>query len=365
MRAENVVLGCGIAGAFAAYTIAREGGEVLVIDRMTVGRGATPNSAGVITVHLDLEEEVLLAVRSIELYHELARGRELGELGLRNTGFLTIMNGEELDEYSETLRSLGIHTKVYDGRELKEMYPDLVIYYDEGGVWSGIDLVCEPRRMIGALRNIVSEHGARLLKAEIAGVKWGEDGIDYVLLEDGTRISGDRYIVALGPYTSRVTGIQYPHIILRCPAFKFRLNLRGSLPAFEDDVFSSYWRPSNHSTIVGGGYTADFIEDPSEAYTIPGKRHLKFTLKLIKRRFKEEVHPELLEGWTGPCSLTEDLSPIAGRIRGNTYMVEGLRGYGLMLGPALSEAVAMMALGKKPPINISAYSPGRFGHPAP
>lgn len=55
--ADIVIVGAGVQGASLAFHLARRGAKVAVVERNSVGSGATGRSAGFVRAHYDLELE--------------------------------------------------------------------------------------------------------------------------------------------------------------------------------------------------------------------------------------------------------------------------------------------------------------------
>jgi len=193
------------------------------------------------------------------------------------------------------------------------------------------------------------ERGGRV-EIGVRAMKFLAEGGDIkeILLEDGRRISADRFILCIGPWTRdflALHGVYLPVMVIRCPAYRFKVE--GMFPAFSDEENDSYWRPGRSGTLVGGGYQAEILEDLEKAFGNPPKRFRIEAERLLKLRVKGDTR--IVDEWTGPCSVTPDLNPIVGRVPdfSNLYIVDGLRGYGLMRGPALGYGVADLTLGEK------------------
>lgn len=358
---EIGVLGCGIAGFFTAYTLLKNGINVVVIDKDSLNYGATPFSAGVITIQLDEASEIRAAKRSLELYYEIGKIKGLDKLGIVNKGFLTIDKEKYIREYADLLLQEGVRFKIYNSCEIRELYDnDIIMYEEEQAIYTDVDLSCEPRILIAELRRLLREMGAHYISGEVRNLRFKGEEVVGVLV-DNRLIKAKDYILTLGPFTKQVLSLYYPVFILKCPAFRFSVNINSRLPGISDERVHSYWRLGLNSTIVGGGYHATLVEQASEAYGEPLPEHYKYAKRFLEKRFRGGKEAKLIEGWCGPCSVSEDYKPLVGRFAKNLYMIEGLRGYGLMLGPALAESLALIVIDKKDIIDISEYDVIRFG----
>ena len=63
--ADVVIVGAGVQGASLAFHLARRGASVVIVERTSVGAGATGRSSGFVRMHYDLASESFLAWASI------------------------------------------------------------------------------------------------------------------------------------------------------------------------------------------------------------------------------------------------------------------------------------------------------------
>lgn len=146
-----------------------------------------------------------------------------------------------------------------------------------------------------------------------------------------------------------------------------------TIPSFLDAVQGGYsYIPRNPGTLVlAGGPTDDPVAAGHEQLeaTPPAyadEKRLQVFDQLMRcalHRFPGWRFGPVLGGWNGMLDTTPDANPIAGAYpgKGGLHLACGLSGYGVMRGMALGEAVALGALGTKPPVDIAAFAPDRFG----
>ena len=77
--ADVVVIGGGVQGASLAFHLASRGARVTVVERSTIGAGATGRSSGLVRVYYDLLAEARIAAVAIEWFRdwEASRRRRL------------------------------------------------------------------------------------------------------------------------------------------------------------------------------------------------------------------------------------------------------------------------------------------------
>ncbi|MGC3972359.1 MAG: FAD-dependent oxidoreductase [Pirellulales bacterium] len=156
-RCDVLVLGAGITGAIFAERLAREGFDVVVLDRRDVGQGSTSASTALllyeIDTHLaDLRELVgrpaadrayRLSVASIDSLERLARASEIDCAFRRKRSVYAASREEDLDALRRELEArleLGIDAAWLGPRELQEHYS---LPYC-GAIVSGHSASCDP-----------------------------------------------------------------------------------------------------------------------------------------------------------------------------------------------------------------------------
>ena len=183
MSADVIVVGAGVAGASTAFHLSRLGaGDVLVVDRGTVGSGMSSRSSAMIRMHYTFRPEVELAVRSDRMF---AAWTELTgrPAFVRRTGFARlVLPGEEdaLRANVAMLRDCGARAEVLAAGNFAALAPGLrtddlseVAWEPDGGYGDGA-LVA----------------GDLLAAAREQGVRYRPHTPVRALLRDGDRVTG-------------------------------------------------------------------------------------------------------------------------------------------------------------------------------
>lgn len=355
---ELAIIGGGAAGISAALTAAPKH-QVTLIDPRGVGRGALSRSAGIVTVQLDSERDVRLVVRSMELIRPIARR------SIKETGFLQLGNEYILEDTLSSLRGAGIPYRVLGAEEVAERWPMLSVERELIGIYTERDLSLEPSIFVDECRESLAHRGVELREG-VSAERTALDGLSvkHIELSDGSKLRAERYIISAGAWTRDLlarSGISLPMKIITCISFRLDLGTEARIPGFSDELLHSYWRPWG-SEVIGGGYDAWVSEHPDISESPPPERYAERAVALLCRRVRTGRRPVLLSGWRGPCSVSPDLEPVLGFIGddSNCVVVDGLRGYGLMRGPALGELAALLALSERTWLDISPYSPARL-----
>lgn len=355
---DVAVIGGGVAGIFSALTAARHSAKTVIIDPNRIGGGATLRSAGVVTLQLDEPSDVLLVKRSIELIKKYSRE------SWRVTGFLQLGRPNQLQDSINSMEQVGIEFRVLYPSEIESMWPELIVDERFIGVYTRDDLSLEPPIFIDDCRRSLIDAGVELLEGVgVDSFKIRDGAIDKAELSDGRMVRADRYILSAGAWTREILqrhGIKLMTAIITCYAYRLDLGEEVGLPSFSDEWLHSYWRPWG-TELVGGGYDAEFSDSPDISDAPPPQRYIENSIKLLLRRMRLRSRPRLAATLRGPCSVTADMEPIIGKIGGidNLVIVDGLRGYGLMRGPAIGELAANLSMNRELWLKLDKYSPSR------
>ncbi|MCZ7415394.1 MULTISPECIES: NAD(P)/FAD-dependent oxidoreductase [unclassified Streptomyces] len=165
-RADAVVIGGGVIGTSAAYHLAEAGVDTVLLERGSLGGGASAHTAGMVRTYFPGDPRAgHLAVRSLNAYHDFAR-HTAAPLALKRLGFLVLFtDAQQIADFEtghQAQRAAGVHVDLISAREASAVNP----LVDERAVlaaaWSpeayhvdGLDIV---RGYAAAARN----HGARL-----------------------------------------------------------------------------------------------------------------------------------------------------------------------------------------------------------
>ncbi|MET8749282.1 FAD-dependent oxidoreductase [Streptomyces sp. NPDC004667] len=165
-RAEAVVIGGGVIGTSAAHHLAEAGVDTVLLERGTLGGGASAHTAGMVRTYFpDDPHTGRMAVRSLNAYHEFAH-RTGAPLGLRRLGFMVLFTDEQQIAAFESglaaQRAAGVGVHLISAAEARALNPLINERAVLAAAWSpeayhvdGLDIV---RGYAAGARN----HGARL-----------------------------------------------------------------------------------------------------------------------------------------------------------------------------------------------------------
>jgi glycine/D-amino acid oxidase-like deaminating enzyme len=335
---QAVVLGAGIVGLTAAYFLGEAGIKTALIDLEIPGKGGSCYSAGIITRQLYTKREIKLASRSINILlniipniNELIYGRE----------FITIEQEDiAFQDYRFYRKYMG-DVKIYYSDELGDKWSHIKIDDDEAIVYTSRDLMVDTRGILDSLSSLIDSFAeVEKVIGEASEIR-EEDGLT-LELEDGRRMKTEYIIVAMGAWNKEFLG--YHRIYLPVHTYVcFSLHIKTPYDieiSGSDETNYFYWqRLDNKNILAGEYYQSTPISTPEEVRMISTCGKMESLRRTLKERFRKLNKIKFREILVGPCSYTQTKRPLQKKVMKNTYVIDGLGGYGYTLGPALAEEV--------------------------
>lgn len=371
---DVIVVGAGIVGAACAHELAKQGADVLVLDRAGVGGGVTAAGMGHLVLMDDTPAEFALSSWSLDLWHELAPRLGPREAFVR-CGTLWVATDDEEYELAQArqraLAHAGVACTLLDGRQVREAEPALRDGLRGGMLLPNDAVVYAPAAAAWLLAQPVKGRVTCRLDTQVARVD--RQG---VVLADGEALAADAVLLANGlqarellpglPMQAKKGHLlitdRYPgtirHQILELGYIKSAHNASGTSVAFNVQP-----RPTGQ-ILIGSSRQFDSL-DPAVEPDI---------LARMLRRAAEYL-PELptlnaIRAWTGFRPATSDGLPLIGRAtpfaddtcHRATWLATGHEGLGVTTALATGRLIAAQMLGLRDmlPIDPAPYQPARF-----
>ncbi len=362
---DAVVLGAGIVGAACALECARAGMRVAVVERDTVGGGATAAGMGHIVAMDDSEAQFALTSYSQFLWNALAA--ELPPVvEYHRCGTIWVAaDDEEMVEVRRKLEfysSRGIHAEVLDSHALAEAEPNLISSL-AGGLRVLADAVLYPPC---AAAHLLQQ--AQQFKVEmILGSKVILASHGRVLLQNGVSIQSPIIINATGALAPELTpGIavrkRKGHLIItdRYPGFvRHQLvelgYLKSAHSTTSDSVAFNVQPRKTGQLLIGSSrqYEAEHssvdrdivasMNEPAALY-MPGIASLS-----------------ALRVWTGFRAATPDKLPLIGPTEDpSLFLATGHEGLGITTSLATARLLVDHLLSRPSAIPLAPYLPSRL-----
>ena len=367
---DVVIAGGGIVGAACALACAQKGFRVALVERDSIGSGATAAAMGHIVVMNDTEAHFALTHRSQQLWQALRPTLPVSA-EYETPGTLWIAADDE--EFAEASRkharfaSREVPSRLLSSGELAALEPNL-----RPGLAGALlvlqDAVVDPPSVALYLARQAQSLGATL----IVGRSVTNLGDGEATLNDGTRLRAPRLVNALGAEAARGT----PDLPIK--KRKGHLAITDRYPGFvRHQLVELGYLKSTHSVTsdsvafnVQPRQTGQILIGSSRQYgnedSAVDQAMLAAVLQRATLYLPALASLSVLRVWTGFRAATPDKLPLIGPFPGDPtlWLATGHEGLGITTSLATAELLAASFTGSQPAISPEPYLPARFA-PAP
>ena len=352
--ADVVVVGGGTVGAWCAYFLRREGLRVILVERDTLGHGASSRAAGVVRLQGGTPEAVRLGQWSRAFY--LRQPEEIGiDSGFVPQGYLLpCFTAAEVAAARERLvmqRELGVPVEWLSPDQVDERNPALAPGQTLGGTFCAEDGYLTPPRNVLAYAVALATSGVELReRTAFTGLVRDGGRITGVRTSRG-RITAGAVVLTGGPSLAevgRLAGVTIP-----VGGARHQVAVTGPHPDLDPsrvpmvfDVSAGlYWRPEEGGLLFGMSNPA---EPPGEAAGVDEPYLARMRARLAAL-VPVTAGLGLRRLWAATIDYTPDHLPIIGPARGPDGAVPGVTvaaagGAGMMWGPGVARAAADLVL---------------------
>lgn len=370
---DTIVIGAGAYGSAAAYALARRGARVLAIDRWAPphAHGSSHGRTRIIReAYFEHPAYVPLVRRAYELWAELER--ETDRTLFRRTGGLTLgaEHGVLVSGALRSAREHGVEHEVLDAAEIRRRVPALAAPAGTVGVLEHRAGILFPERCVEALRVAARARGAHLETGEQV-VRWDVSSGAVTVTTDRGEHRARRAILAPGAWLSHLApnlGVplaverQVIHWVTprRHPERVTARHLPVAIWEYEPGRMF-YVIPD-----VGDGLKAALhhqgpIVDP-DAPAMPASQREQAVILALVERYLPDAAGIVSESATCLYTNTPDGHFIVDAHPGapEVLVASACSGHGFKFAPAVGEALADLALGTEPRVDLSPFRVSRF-----
>ncbi|XP_024975447.1 putative oxidoreductase TDA3 [Cynara cardunculus var. scolymus] len=364
-KKKVVVCGGGVIGVCTAYFLSKKGAAVTLIEQSSIACAASGKAGGFLALDwCDGSPVSSLARASFGLHRSLAEE----------------LNGRELYGYRPVnALSLSIAESENPPRSRKSKLPP----------W--IDGPAKTPKTIGTtettaqvhpqlftrtlMEKAVAEYGAEVVIGKLLSVETGGGKISAVV-EGGGVIDGDAVVLALGPWSSkltllssiiRVNGLKAHSLVLEpkeMDAITAHALFLSYQPAHGGQPMDPeiYPRPTGEVYVCGMSSEEEVPDDPDQIEPNPDSiRVLKRVAGTVSSHLGVEARVKAEQACFLPC--TDDSIPVIGEIPGmaGCFVATGHSCWGILNGPATGAAMAELVMdGGSSIVDLTRFSPARF-----
>lgn len=371
---DVLIVGGGVIGSSIAYHLARQGRQVLVVERSSVAAAPVASwaSAGGVRRQGRHPAEAKLASEAIERWRTLEQELE-ADLHYRRGGNLVLAErdeeAEQLAAFVQQQQGLGFtDVRLVDRQEALSLAPELndsVV----AGSYSPSDGQADPARTTQAFAAAAQRHGA---------VYWTETTA-LALLAQNERVTGAQtgrgeveaahVVLAAGAWSDDLAATIGLHVPIRTRALQMILSTparAGSLQPVLSAVsrMLSLKQLGDGAFLLGGGWAGEPTAD-RRSYTMrPESIQANWATACELLPIVGGQHIE--RAWCGLEAMSFDDIPFIGPISGidELTLVTGFSGHGFAIAPAVGRSVADQIDGQPTP-ELDGLSPNRIAdfHP--
>ena len=376
-EAEVAILGAGILGSCTAWYLAREGVDVVVLERGRRNCAASGNNAG--SLHVQLLAYDFLdragahggpAARTLPLQRDSAAAwpelaAALGaDLDIEITGGLMLAEDadrlERLKRKAALERRHGVEVEVLSANELRDLAP-YVSPRMAGATWCPAEGRINPLRAGPAVLGGAVAAGARVHEdAEVLEVARAGSGFEVRTARGAIRAG--KVLNACGAWSARIAAMAGARLPAR--AHPIQLIVTEAAPPFVGHLLAfadrhlTLKQVRNGNLVIGGGWRASLDADTGR----PTVRRDSFegNLWVASRVLPRLDAMHVIRSWAA-MNVAVDGAPILGELPGAPGFFHAVTVNGMTLGPLLGRITAEWMRTGRPPPGIGYFTLERFG----
>ncbi len=378
--AEVVVVGGGIVGCSTAYHLAREGADVVVLERHRLTSGSTFHAAGLVGQLRNSANITQLLKYSVELYDRLEAETGQATGWKMNGGLRLACNRDrmtELERLATTARSFGLEMHLLGPAEARDLWPLMDISDLVGAAYLPTDGQANPSDLTQALAKGARLAGARIIEdCPVTGVSVAHGRVRGVATRSGA-IECQKLVNCAGqwaPMIGRMAGVTVPLISVQHQYMVTEpiAGVEPSLPTLRDPDRLTYYKEEVGGLVMGGyeadplPWAADGIPEGFQFDLLnPDWDHFEQLMGAAIARVPALAEAGVKQLINGPESFTPDGNFILGEapeLR-NFFVGAGFNAFGIAAAGGAGKALAEWVLAGAAPVDLWPVDIRRFGAP--
>ncbi|MCU1647538.1 MAG: FAD-binding oxidoreductase [Nocardia sp.] len=354
-RTDALVIGGGVIGTSIACHLAESGVRTVLLERGSLGSGASGSTAGVVRTYFPGDARTgSLAVRSLAAYHDLAE-RTGTTLGLQRVGFLVLFTeNQQVAAFRRdraAQHAAGVDVELVTASEAAQLNPLLDERAIVAAAWAPEAYACDPAAIVHGYATAARDVGA-LLRTEtpVTGID-----PDWQVHTPAGTIRAETIVCAAGPWSRTVAemaGVRLPvttypiELLLTdtpaAPLTTLPMTLHPSslrIRAWQDRILIGMGRP-----------------DPGESR----QTWLERLSQQLGTTYPALAGVRIERGWSGDFDGSPDGAAFIGRDPSRPFLyAAGFSGQGLCQAPAAGEIVRDLLADKQTWIDTAGLATDR------
>ena len=361
-QVDVAIIGGGYTGLSAARTLAKSGASVAVLERETIGWGASSRNGGMTGCGLKNSTPIIFkrygekyghmfwqaSLDALELIKELIYEEGI-QCDWRQDGDLALaVKPSHFEHFKQKVKwhkeTLGHELHVVPPSELRSHIGSDGYY---GGLIDGHGAGLHPAKLVFGLAKVAAKYGALLFEeAGVYDIKKQADG--YLLQTMRGELKAREVITGTNGYTDKVVKDLKPRVLLvgsysivtepLSEELQKELSPTGKM-LWNSKWFLNYFRLTPDGRMLWGGRN-------DLSTTLDLEKSASVLRSQMVAAFPQLANCPITHTWTGQLGLTFDLMPHIGRVNGIHYAL-GYGGHGLHTALLLGREVAQLITGEK------------------
>ncbi|MHC8285718.1 NAD(P)/FAD-dependent oxidoreductase [Pseudomonas sp. XS1P51] len=371
--ADVIVIGGGLAGCATAYYLAKDGVDVLLLERTELNTQASGSNAG--SLHAQIPHDpfvnkgpewarrfapsIELMARSIAMWHELPK--ELGvDLEVSTKGGLLVATTEqqlrEIEAKAALEREHGLEVNLLDQTAVRELAPylsDRVL----GGAFCPIEGKASPLIATLAYADAAKRLGVKFRRhSEVVGIERDQKNFRVRLADED--LIARRVVNAAGADAGRIAAMLGIHTDVQGFAIQVAVTEQTG-PLIPHLVYSAgekltLKQNAIGSVLIGGGWPARWH---GRGHPVTDPDSLAQNMALALQTVPTLGPLRVIRTWAAVVNGTDDWRPILGEVPGAPgFFMNFFPWMGFTAGPIIARIIASLVQGKPVPLDID-YRP--------
>jgi sarcosine oxidase subunit beta len=372
VSADVCIVGAGLVGAASAYRLAKQGANVIVLERAWPGAGSSGGGMGGFRQQFADAVDAALVRASLPLVRELAPG------ALSARGYLFIAETDaglaELAAGVEPMREFGVRVRMVDRSEIAELVPGIVTADLRGGRLGEDDGWGDPREVLDRTIAAARDLGVRVLERQNVLALHTRNGRIASVEATTQTVSATQVLVACGAWTAELLAT----CGVAVPIWPYRRQIAraGPFPPLREIPMTIEWESGLHFRPKGAdqlfsmpNLTRDGTLEKSPRAPAPAPplvvdpRALAWTQRKAAARHPSFSDLRFAEAWACYYEMTPDDHPIIGAVEEieGLFIAAGFSGHGFMQSAAVGACVAeLLVEGRSRTVDLSDFAMARF-----
>jgi glycine/D-amino acid oxidase-like deaminating enzyme len=364
LKTDVLVVGAGISGALIAYTLARDGHKVAVVDRRGPLMGSTPASTALLLFEIDTplihlkrkigvrpaERAWLKSKSALDALYELTRREKIdAAMSLRSSVYLagTILDARGLASEVRARERIGLPSQYLDRHALRERFG----LSRSAAIVSSDNIAADPRALASGFLRRATELGARLFAPhEVVDIQSGKrDAL--AVTKDGFTIQARQIVLCTGYELPKIVPA-HGHSIASTWVIATRPQPRHLWPSecfiWEAKDPYLYVRATIDGRVICGGEDEEYADEASRDAKLNRKAK---TLERKLARLLPQIDPRARFAWTASFGQSSTGLPSIGPIPSHPrcYAVLGYGGNGITFSMLAAQLVSASIAGRRDP----------------